>query len=200
MAVQSGRIGLRKMPIVGHNHAMADTTPLVPDDKDWTWVLERVCPECNVDVRTFDVADVGQRIRTNAEAFRAELRSQLETSAQRTSPDRWSLLEYCCHVRDVYDLYLFRLNLMLNEDAPSYPNWDQDVTAIEENYGAHDPVTVGDELITSGEALAAAFDAVDGDQWERTGYRSDGAAFTVESFARYLLHDPEHHLWDVRTN
>lgn len=179
---------------------MAETTPLVPDEKDWTWVLERVCPECNVDVRTFDIAEVGPLIRANAEAFSSELSSNQSGAADRTSPERWSLLEYGCHVRDVYDLYLFRLNLMLNEDGPSYPNWDQDATAIEENYGAQDPVTVADELVTSGEALAAAFEAVEGAQWERTGYRSDGAAFTVESFARYLLHDPEHHLWDVRTN
>ena len=26
---------------------------------------------------------------------------------------------------------------------------------------------------------------------------SDGARFTVESFGRYLLHDPIHHLQDV---
>lgn len=176
-----------------------DTTPLEPDDKDWTWVLDRVCPECGVDVRSFDISEIGQRIRTNAAAFAAELRANAATAAQRTSVDRWSLLEYGCHVRDVYRLYLFRLNLMLNEDGPHYPNWDQDATAIEENYGGQDPVTVTGELIAAAEELAARFDGLSGDQWTRTGYRSDGAAFTVESFARYLLHDPEHHLWDVRS-
>lgn len=35
-------------------------------------------------------------------------------------------------------------------------------------------------------------------QWDRTGHRSDGSSFTVDSFARYLLHDPIHHLDDVR--
>jgi len=34
-------------------------------------------------------------------------------------------------------------------------------------------------------------------QYGRTGVRSDGAVFTIESFARYFLHDPLHHLWDV---
>jgi hypothetical protein len=38
---------------------------------------------------------------------------------------------------------------------------------------------------------------VRGDQWQRTGNRSDGKRFTVESFARYMMHDPVHHLWDV---
>ena len=178
---------------------MADTTPLEPDDKDWTWVLERTCPECNVDVRSFEITEVGDRIRANARAFANELRSRADSAAERTAPERWSLLEYGCHVRDVYDLYLFRLGLMLDEDGPHYPNWDQDETAIEENYGSQDPLTVAAELEASAEALAVRFDGVEGEQWERTGYRSDGAAFTVESFARYLLHDPEHHLWDVRT-
>ena len=29
------------------------------------------------------------------------------------------------------------------------------------------------------------------------GSRSDGAHFSVDSFARYLIHDPVHHLHDV---
>ena len=36
-----------------------------------------------------------------------------------------------------------------------------------------------------------------GDQWQRTGRRSNGSAFTVESIGRYHLHDVVHHLWDV---
>jgi hypothetical protein len=35
------------------------------------------------------------------------------------------------------------------------------------------------------------------DQWQRPGRRSDGARFTVETFARYFIHDPVHHLYDV---
>lgn len=178
-----------------------DTQPVSePDDKDWTWVLERVCPECEADVMSFDIVDMGKRIRANAAAFSAELEAKVDVAADRSSPDRWSLLEYSCHVRDVYELFLFRLQLMLNEDGPHFPNWDQDVTAVEENYNAQDPMTVAGQLVVSGEALAAAFDVIEGATWERTGYRSDGAVFAVESFARYLLHDPEHHLWDVRTN
>jgi hypothetical protein len=53
------------------------------------------------------------------------------------------------------------------------------------------------ELAEAGDRLARSFDAVTGDQWDRRGTRSDGAAFTVETFARYLLHDPIHHLVDV---
>lgn len=41
------------------------------------------------------------------------------------------------------------------------------------------------------------FEALREDQWLRTGRRSDGASFTVESFARYFVHDPIHHVHDV---
>jgi hypothetical protein len=44
---------------------------------------------------------------------------------------------------------------------------------------------------------ADGFASVTGAQWERTGSRSDGAHFTVESFGRYFIHDPIHHLYDV---
>ena len=53
------------------------------------------------------------------------------------------------------------------------------------------------ELLAAAGTLADRFDGVSGDQWQRTGARSDGAEFTVETFARYFIHDPVHHLYDV---
>jgi hypothetical protein len=86
---------------------------------------------------------------------------------------------------------------MLAEVDPHYENWDQDATAIEDAYGDQDPGVVADELATASAELGALFAGVEGDRWQRTGRRSDGAAFTVESIGRYYLHDIEHHLWDV---
>jgi hypothetical protein len=109
----------------------------------------------------------------------------------------WSPSEYGCHVRDVFRLFDFRLELMLAEDDPMFPNWDQDETAISDRYDLQDPLVVRRELAIAGDLLAERFDAVTASEWLRTGLRSDGARFTVESFGRYLLHDPIHHLWDV---
>ena len=175
------------------------TTPMdIPDDKDWTWVLDSVCPECSHDVRAFDRSTIGRLIRENAAEWTTVLQADPNQLRTRPQPDKWSALEYGFHVRDVYELYDYRLSLMLDQDGPNYPNWDQDQTAVEKNYNAADPAVVAHELVEQAEALAGRFDGVEGDQWNRTGYRSDGAAFTVESFARYLIHDPVHHLWDVR--
>ena len=53
------------------------------------------------------------------------------------------------------------------------------------------------ELATAAEVIAAHFDDLAPGQWQRTGSRSDGADFTIESFGRYFIHDPVHHLYDV---
>lgn len=173
--------------------------PIVPDDKDWTWVIERRCPECGFDASTASRDGVADMIRSNACAWRDALAGSGDV-AERPSDDRWSSLEYACHVRDVFRLYDERLHLMLDRDDPTFPNWDQDATAVEDRYGEQDPATVTRELAEAAATLAASFDRVTAEQWHRTGTRSDGARFTVDTFARYLVHDPIHHLWDVEQN
>lgn len=170
--------------------------PPTPDDKDWTWVLDRPCPECGFDTSTVDVGRVGAMVRENASIWQSVLaRSDVR---DRPEPDTWSPLEYACHVRDVLRIYLERLDLMLTEDGPHYPNWDQDATAIEDRYDRAEPAAVAAELTRAAAALADRFDEVAPDQYARTGFRSDGASFTIDTFARYFIHDPVHHLWDVR--
>ena len=168
----------------------------MPDTKDWTWVLERVCPECGYDASAVAATDVADAVRRNAASWRDVLGGP-DVHA-RPNPATWSPLEYGCHVRDVFRLYDYRLGLMLDQDDPLYPNWDQDTTAVEDRYDEQDPVVVAQELDNAAGQIAAHFDAVDGAQWQRRGRRSDGASFTVDTFARYFLHDVVHHLNDVR--
>lgn len=181
---------------------MSDATPITPppiepDAKDWTWVLDSTCPECGFDARAFPRENVGAMLRANAVEWVAILGGDARDVRRRSEAEVWSPLEYAAHVRDVCRIYDERLRLMLNEDGPRYPNWDQDATALRDRYHESDPAAVAAAITEAAEALAARFDGVTGDQWERTGFRSDGASFTVESFGRYFIHDPIHHLHDV---
>ena len=171
--------------------------PIVPDEKDWTWVLDRPCPECGFDASSVPPESVGALLRSNAASWERVLQQPEGAVRRRPAGDRWAPLEYACHVRDVCTLYRERLDLMLREDEPLYANWDQDATAVEERYGAQDPAVVARQLRDAAAGLADAFDGVQGDQWLRTGRRSDGARFSIAGFSRYLLHDPVHHLHDV---
>jgi hypothetical protein len=158
-------------------------------------VLQRPCGECGFDTSSVERATVSATIRDHA--TRWELVLDAADVRTRPSPRVWSPLEYGCHVRDVFRLYDYRLGLMLTQDDPVYPNWDQDETAVRDRYGEQEPARVKVELVEAAHTLADRFDTVTGDGWERPGRRSDGARFTVDTFARYMLHDIVHHLHDV---
>ena len=133
-------------------------------------------------------------IMANAAAWQRALEGDART---RPEPRPWSPLEYGCHVRDVFRLFDQRLELMLSQDDPLFPNWDQDETAVADRYAEQDPAEVAAALRQAAFAIAGRFESVTGGQWQRPGRRSDGARFTVETFARYFIHDPVHHLYDV---
>ncbi len=167
-----------------------------PDTKNWTWVLERPCPECRFDAATVVPGDVPDRLRATTGVWSQVLRR--DDAQDRPRPSVWSPLEYACHVRDVLRLFDERLRLMLDGDDPLFADWDQDATAVALRYGEQDPARVTEEVAAAGEQLAGRFAGVGMTVWSRTSRRSDGAHFTVASFAAYLLHDLEHHEVDVR--
>lgn len=169
---------------------------MVPDTKDWTWVLDRRCPDCGFDASTCPPPVVPALIRDSCASWRRLL---VEGAVRPGRPDAttWSSLEYACHVRDVYRRYQARIELMLAEEDPLFPNWDQDESAVADRYEEQDPSEVVDELKAEAEDLALLLERLDDAQWLRPGRRSDGASFTVATIARYMIHDPIHHAWDV---
>jgi len=178
---------------------MTDQNPadaIVPDTKDWTWVLERRCPECDFEAGAVAGAAIPALVRGLAARW-AEVLVRPDV-ARRPAPAVWSPLEYACHVRDMSRVFGARAELMLAQDEPTFESWDQDAAAIEARYGEQDPATVAAELREAVEAAAATFADVTDEQWSRRGLRGDGAAFTVETLGQYYAHDMAHHLWDVR--
>jgi hypothetical protein len=165
------------------------------DTKDWTWVLTRPCAECGFDAAGVSHTEVAGRIRDDAAAWLPRLHQP--AVAVRNRPDRWSTLEYGCHVRDVHRIFADRVELMLTEDDPQFPNWDQDATAVADDYASQDPVRVAGELFDAASVAADTYDRVPDGSWSRRGLRSNGSAFTVSTIALYHLHDIVHHAHDV---
>ncbi|WP_232679831.1 DinB family protein [Nocardioides sp. R-C-SC26] len=171
------------------------TPPIEPDTKNWTWVLEKTCTECGFTAAEVEVPELGSLIRANAAVWvEALARPDART---RPRDDVWSPVEYGAHVRDVHRLFAVRVRMMLEQDCPTFANWDQDATALAERYDLADPATVSVELVDAAEAVAAIYDAVQPEQYERAGLRSNGSEFTVTTIGRYHLHDDVHHLGDV---
>lgn len=172
-----------------------------PDTKDWTWVLQETCPECGYNAAAVAPTDVAALMRSNAASFRSALkRGDIVHERPPTAPGasvRWSALEYAAHTRDVYTLAAERITKMIKKNAPTFADWDQDAAALQGDYRSADVDKVSYDLAVNAGKVADLLDKVRGDQWDRTGMRSDGAAFTIGSFAVYMLHDVSHHLWDV---
>jgi len=168
---------------------------IVPDTKDWTWTLQRPCPDCGFDARAVTAQAIATSTLESTAPWTAVL--QRPTATRRPEPQVWSPLEYACHVRDVCRVFDERVALMLAQEAPRFANWDQDQTALSDRYGEQDPPVVAAELQEAAARVAGRFAGVRDDQWARTGLRSDGAEFTVLTLGQYFLHDLAHHLVDV---
>jgi hypothetical protein len=168
---------------------------MTPDTKDWTWVLDRACPDCAFEAAELHREDIG----TTALVASRTLRDRLgdEDCRTRPAPQTWSPLEYACHVRDACEVFEGRLQRMLAEDDALFANWDQDATAAAADYGSQEPAVVAEQLWEAAQLIATRFNGVNHDQWDRTGSRSDGATFTVVSLGQYFCHDLVHHVWDV---
>lgn len=177
---------------------MSEASVVVPDTKDWTWVLDRPCPECGFDASAHDVTRLGAEIRTNAQGWVDRLAAP--GADQRPAPATWSTTEYACHVRDVHLIFGERVRLMLDEEGPTFPNWDQDETAVAERYDLQRPAEVAAELLSAAEAIAVTYDGVrdaPAEVWARPGFRSNGSEFTLTTIGLYHLHDVVHHAWDT---
>ena len=167
-----------------------------PDTKDWTWVLEQPCPECGFVAADIAPAEVADQVLETLPRWQAVL--ERADAAERPTAGTWSPTEYACHVRDVFTVFGGRVDLMLEHDDPAFEDWDQDATAVEDDYAAQPPSAVAPQLDEAGRSVARTFAAVPVDAWGRTGRRSNGSAFTVATLAQYFLHDVAHHLHDVR--
>lgn len=169
--------------------------PIIPDTSDWTWVLERACPACEFRASEVAFEDLPRLIRENAAAW-GEVLVRADV-AKRPNDHTWSPLEYAAHVRDVCRRFDERLRRILDEEDPLLANWDQDATAIAEQYDRQVPETVGRELAVAAASVSNSFAAVPADARQRTAHRSDGPSFTVTTLGAYFLHDIVHHRHDV---
>ena len=168
---------------------------IAPDTKNWTWVIDRACPDCGYDAQSVALADVPDLLRDTVAQWPAIL--DRADVAVRPDDHTWSALEYGAHVRDVNVIFAGRFARMLAEDDPLLENWDQDAAAVTGRYGEQDPQVVAGDLVAAGESLATDLEAIPAAAAPRTALRTDGSRFTVDSLARYFLHDVVHHVWDV---
>ena len=128
---------------------------------------------------------------------RALLRGGAEGLTQRPAPRVWSPLEYGAHVRDVIRLFTERVAVIVSTDSPRFVGWDQEAAATAARAMTRwSPRSSPRRSPPTPTAWSGSSTRCPRGDWGRSGTR-DGREFTVEFLLRYLLHDVEHHWYDV---
>lgn len=168
--------------------------PGMPDTRDWTTVLEAGCDECGY--RLHDPAATGRRLTEAMERWRRVL--VRPDAVRRPAPRVWSPVEYAGHCRDLIEVLGQRVTAMLEVDAPTYDDFDGEAAVREHEYWRADPAELASGLELATARTREALERVGPGELERTGLRGDGYTFTVATLCRYIVHDVEHHLYDVQ--
>ena len=107
-----------------------------------------------------------------------------ETLRWRPVPDKWSIKEIMCHLRDMEsDAYLARYRKILAEDNPALPNVDQDRLALERDYINQDTMGALAEFKRLRATTIKTLEAAPAETWARTGVHETDGSMTIEQIA-----------------
>jgi DinB superfamily len=109
-----------------------------------------------------------------------------------------SVIEYVCHLRDVYITYTIRLHRTRTEDRPTLEPMFNDLRARRFRYNERDVETVIDELASATAGFCDEVACNSGDDWDRTASRLPGEQRTALWLVRQAMHEGVHHLGDIR--
>ena len=104
-----------------------------------------------------------------------------ETLRWRPIPNKWSVKEIICHLRDMERLaYLARYRRILTEDNPLLLSVDQDKIAIETDYINQDAKAALEEFKRLRWETIQTLEGASTDAWSRGGTHSTDGPMTVE--------------------
>jgi hypothetical protein len=116
----------------------------------------------------------------------------------RPSPDEWSVLESCCHLRDAAEIEHERIVRMASEHEPVIRSYDNEGLARERRYNEQDLDGVRAALSGWWARLADTLDALPSDAWERIGLHEERGPITLGWRAQRQAEHPREHFEQMR--
>ena len=108
-------------------------------------------------------------------------------------PEGWSVLETLCHIRDFTDVSLMRAQLILNEDQPTFPDFDPEEGARARNYKQQELRREFQAFVESRKALLALLTDLTDEQWQRRAtHRVYGSLTLLELLVHITWHELNH--------
>jgi hypothetical protein len=155
-----------------------------------------VCHACTMDYAATGLEDVLRGLsRVPDEVAAAATAVPMTVRAVRPKPRTWSVIEYACHVRDVYASYTIRLFRTRTEQRPVLEPMLNDLRAVRFRYRDRQLGPVLDELAAH---LAGFCDEIDRTtNWTRTATRLPAEERSALWLVRQALHEGRHHTGDI---
>lgn len=126
------------------------------------------------------------RLLSNLKSLPNELEDLLKdldepTFRWRPIPNKWSIKEIVCHLRDMERLaYLARYKKILSEDNPMLANVDQDRIAFESDYINQDAYAALKEFKQLRSETLQVLESAPTEVWSRSGTHETDGPLTVE--------------------
>ena len=154
--------------------------------------------DCRLSYRRVPVERAVEAVRSVPAAARDAV-AAVPAGARRERPgaDAWSVVEYVCHLRDVYAAYTIRLHRARTEDRPALEPMLNDLRARRFRYDERDVGAVLDELAAAAIGFCEEAARVRPGEWDRVVTRLPGEERTARWLARQAMHEGRHHLRDV---
>lgn len=105
----------------------------------------------------------------------------------------WNVVFIVCHLRDLEAAYLHRIQLMLQEDNPTFPANDNRQMSIDHHYAEADLRAALAEFEDLRRQFIALLNTLSDDQWERCGQHPYFGETTILTQAvNNAIHDLDH--------
>src|SRR3990172_8411913 len=121
-----------------------------------------------------------------------------EALRRRPSPDEWSVLEVCCHLRDAAEFEGERVRRLSEEENPTLVPYDQEALARERDYQGDDIRRVRTALRAFWGGLAYQLQRPIHQQWEGAGVHPEIGRVTVRSRAELAVEHGQAHLAQLK--
>lgn len=158
------------------------------------------CEVCGFAWDAIDPDEVAGSVRDATSAMADLLVDHAGRALGRAAPDRWSPVEYGCHVRDVLGNVRDRIVLALVEDNPT-PHPMFGTPRVDLGLYARDvPAVTARDLVSAGDLFARTIECLPEGAGRRTLFYGWPRAATrpIDWVAAQALHECRHHLDDVR--
>jgi uncharacterized damage-inducible protein DinB len=121
-----------------------------------------------------------------------------EALRRKPAPEKWSIIEIACHLRDVEEFFVERYGKIANHDRPQLRMIIQDELAANLRYNEDDPSLVLKEFQNLRAESVAILGALGYQSWQRVGVHPKRGDVSIAWTAEHQVEHDANHLGQIR--